>query len=208
MLCFSHSLTITSPVNNSWRVLRERANQDSSFVYSERRRRRRWQTGDPVAPAPSNDNTLTAFLSTLNGANPQPGAKATQLMSYFCKDSANPPPPKQFPSLGITDHGPAFFGQVELTNFFTQLFTTFPDMQWKDLSPRLTAPNEIGIQMNVTGSYAAQWFQHKQGTKSHFSLPLSQLPNTPGNPLGRFALDTNGLPAFAVFFFQDKTWLI
>jgi|HubBroStandDraft_4_1064222.scaffolds.fasta_scaffold274850_1 hypothetical protein len=166
----------------------------------------------PATARTSND-TLAAFLNTLNDAGLQPGDKVRQLMGYFCPDTPNAnPPPKLFPCLGITDHGPAFLGVGEVADFFTQLFQTFPDMQWRDLSPRLTATNEIGIQMDVVGTYSGQWFQHpspESKRQTHHSLPLSQLPhNVRGNSLGKSASHHNGLPAFAIFSFQERTFKI
>jgi hypothetical protein len=72
------------------------------------------------------------------------------------------------------------------------------------------ATNEIGIQMDVAGTYSAPWFQHPSPgstTKSHFSMPLSQLPSAQGNSLGKSDTDHSGLPAFAVFSFQSATCL-
>ena len=154
-------------------------------------------------------DTLKAFLQYLNQQD------VTNLMKQFCKDDPNSNNPK-FPCLGITDHGPAFYGNDDVTGFFNQLFKTFPDMQWlapppsEPNAPQLTAANTIGIQMTVTGTYADQWFQTPttRGKKDHTSLPLSQLPKAAGSPLGARKYDHNGLPAFAVFSFDKTTYLI
>jgi hypothetical protein len=168
--------------------------------------------------ATTNDSQLTAFLKYFNTtaitSNFTPAQKATGLMKFFVSaNTQNPnPPPGVFPCLGITDHGPAFNGVTDVTTFFTQLFTSFPDMRWywpppsAPNAPRLTATNEIGVQMTVTGTYQAQWFQAPgQGQPNHFSQPLSQLPkNTVGSPLGARKGDNSGLPAFAVFTFDGS----
>jgi hypothetical protein len=159
----------------------------------------------------SNDSQLTDFLTYFNStpitSKVTPAQKAAGLMKFFVStDTPNSsPPPSNFPCLGITDHGPGFFNVVQVTAFFTQLFMTFPDMQWLSpppglKTPRLTATNEIGIQMTVTGTYSAQWFK-----KGHYSLPLSQLPDgVVGSPLGARQGDHTGTPAFAVFTFDGS----
>jgi hypothetical protein len=168
----------------------------------------------------TNDSQLTGFLNYIKN-NPitntfTAAQKAQGLMNYFTQaDTVNPsPPPATFPCLGITDHGPGFSGVQEVTDFFTQLFASFPDMLWiwpppplsAAQTPRLVATKEIGIQMTVTGTYQSQWFQPVVGKKNHSSLPLSQLPkNTTGSPLGARKGDHNGTPAFAVFTFDGKS---
>jgi hypothetical protein len=154
-------------------------------------------------------DTLSNFLKYLNQQD------TTNLMKQFCGDDPNSTNPK-FPCLGITDHGPAFYGNDDVKLFFNQLFKSFPDMQWvapppsQPNAPQLTAADTIGIQMTVTGKYADEWFQPPtlRGQKDHTSLPLSQLPKTPGSPLGARKGDHNGTPAFAVFSFDKKSYLI
>jgi hypothetical protein len=149
---------------------------------------------------------LTQFLKYLNKQD------VTNVMKQFIQadepNSANP----KYPCLGITDHGPAFLGIKDVTDFFNQLLVvTFPDMKWTPLSgaPQLTAANTIGIQMTVTGQYQDEWFQSIAGKKDHSSAPLSQLPaKTRGSSLGARKNDHNGLPAFGVFTFDKNTFLI
>jgi len=166
----------------------------------------------------TNDSQLTKFLTYFNNtaitSSFTPAQKAAGVMNFFLSTntSNSKPPPGLFPCLGITDHGPAFNGVVDVTTFFTQLFTTFPDMRWIAPPPtalnavRLTATNEIGVQMTVTGTYQAQWFQPPgSGKKNHTSQPLSQLPSgVIGSPLGARKGDHSGTPAFAVFIFDGS----
>ena len=154
--------------------------------------------------ATTNDSQLTDFLNYFNSTRITPNftaaQKAAEVMKFFSVDTPNP-----FPCLGITDHGPPFIKVDEVTTFFTQLFKTFPDMQW--LSPPPTTPNAP----RLTATYQDQWFQHQPpGIKSHHSHPLSQLPKGQvGRPLGAPKGDHNGTPAFAVFTFDgSKSCLI
>jgi hypothetical protein len=147
-----------------------------------------------------NDHAVTELLQYFNAHD------IDDVMRAFCpNEPAIRPPPlhPDFPCLGITDHGPAFFGQAGVRQLFGQLFQSFPDMKWTQLdrSQRLTAPGQVGIQMTVTGSFQALWFGHASG---HASKPLSQLKNPTGLPLGRKRALNDGVPAFSVFTFNDQ----
>jgi len=155
---------------------------------------------------------VTHFLNALKDPTvTDPATKAHHLMAFFCDDIANPnSPPATFPCLGITDHGPAFHGTTHVHKFFFQLFTTFKDMRWVSPPHRapharpLTAHNEVGIQMDVIGTFRKKWFPPGD---THHSLPLSQLDDddaSAAQPLGRDRTH-HGLPAFAIFSFDgDK----
>jgi hypothetical protein len=146
---------------------------------------------------PSNDETLTSFVGYFNAHD------INNVMAQICDDvpNANPPPNYTAPGVGITDHGPAFWGRADVTTLFTQLFASFPDMQWTQLagSQRLTATSEIGIRMTVTGTFTNPWFNTASG---HVSPPLSQLGHGTGLKLGKFRGGAPGLPAFAFFAFN------
>lgn len=148
----------------------------------------------------ANSDTLTAFLAVINdpaNANYQdPDFLANHL---FCQNDLTVTP--RIPCVGITDHGPAFYLRAGVKTLFAQLFTTFGNMQWTQVNVPLTAANEIGIQMTITGQYQAKWFQPAAG---HVSPPLSQLGPGPMGSLGKNRTDSSGLPAFAVFTFNDS----
>jgi hypothetical protein len=159
--------------------------------------------------ANSNDQTLNDFLNYFNAHD------LNNVMAQFCANVPNTPPLPGFsaPALGITDHGPAFFGQTDVRSLFSQLFQSFLNMQWTQYTPRGAAapvwlyskqgvaPSEIGIQMTVTGTWQSPWFDNASG---HASQPLSQLAQGTGLPLGRRRGDNSGLPAFAVFIFNNQ----
>jgi hypothetical protein len=162
----------------------------------------------------TNSEQLGLFLDALNNQTPPvptPDQRASTLIGFFSGDvpSGNPPPAPAFssPGAGITDHGPQFWGRVDVTSLFFALFTTFPDMQWTRFSPsgpgvpapELAAGNEIGIQVTATGGFQKAWFQH-----SHASKPLSQLGDGQRGRLGKARGDTSGLPAFIVCTFDGS----
>jgi hypothetical protein len=145
----------------------------------------------------ANANTLTNFLGILNNQGLPRDQKVTQLMGLFCADRVDAgPPPRTFPCLGITEHGPAFKGSNEVKHFFTQLLTAFPDMTWTQLphSSQLTSANEIGIQMDVKGTQKGMWFQKPD---RHYSMPLSELH------AHHIHNRTTDVPAFGVFAFDS-----
>jgi hypothetical protein len=152
---------------------------------------------------PTNEQNLASFQTAVNSHN------VTAIMNLFCQD--NPPGVKKpnYPCLGITDHGPAFFGQSDINDFFNQLFKTFSSMAWTWPPPTApTAPvlistdgNTLGVQMTVTGTYQNPWFQPPS---THASPPLSQLGTGYTGSLGKNRNDTAGLPACAVFTFDGS----
>jgi hypothetical protein len=146
-----------------------------------------------------NDATLDTFFTIMGppASGSHPASDVDSLMSnVFCPNGVYKG--KKIPSVGITEHGPAFKGADDVRTLFTQLFTTFPDMTWIQLDKTLrmysTDGNTIGVQMNVTGTHSAPWFQ-----AAHASPPLSQLTSGTLNGFG-----DPGLAGVAVFTFDDK----
>ncbi len=145
-----------------------------------------------------NDPTLAAFFTVMStpasGAHPLPGDVNTLMTTIFCPQGVVNG--LIVPAVGITNHGPAFTGVAPVTTLFTQLFTTFPDLAWTGAGPELYSKdgNTIGVQINISGTFAAAWFQ-----TTHRSLPLSQLGSGTQNNLGN-----PGLPAVAVFTFNGS----
>lgn len=156
----------------------------------------------------ANVDQLGLFLRIFNNTTLTAGNTVNQLMPLFCQDvpnSANP----QFPGVGITDHGPGFFGRSAVSMFFQQLFTTFRNMQWTypptslPHAPQLFSQdgNTIGFQMDVMGIFQAPWFDSASG---HASPPLSQLGQPTFLALGKRRGSSGGVPAFAVFTFDGS----
>lgn len=160
---------------------------------------------------PTNDDTLKKFLDYFNAHD------YNNLMDQFCDDvPLGHKPYFLFPIVGITDHGPAFYGRDDVGTLFDQLFKTFLDMTWTQYTPPKAAapaprlytkdgvlPGEIGIQMDINGTFTKHWFAPTDTT--HGSLPLSQLSDSDqAQPLGKNKNHHTGLPAFAVFTFNDK----
>jgi hypothetical protein len=140
----------------------------------------------------ANSDTLKHFLDALNDARLERKQKVKRLMELFCPDRSKGK--KDFPCLGITDHGPAFKKRHEVESFFDQLFQTFPDMTWtpvKHANP-LTTAEEIGIQFDVKGKHSGGWFQKGH---PHYSMPLSELSHA--------SHKTTEVPAFGVFSFDQ-----
>jgi hypothetical protein len=141
----------------------------------------------------ANSDTLKAFLDTLNDQQLPRNQKIDRLMGLFCEDRTEGR--KEFPCLGITDHGPAFKKRHDVAGFFDQLLRTFPNMTWTpvaDADP-LTSTNEIGIQMDVKGKHSEGWFAKGN---PHYSLPLSELDHG--------SHKTTEVPAFGVFSFDQN----
>jgi hypothetical protein len=158
----------------------------------------------------ANTDTLASFLDILNNPGNGHYQNADYLVdNYFCGDSPSKQNPA-IPCVGITDHGPAFFGTDDVKLLFGQLFTTFKNLRWQvppqtvPNAPQLVATNYIGVQMTVKGQYKKAWFQPPtDGSTDHSSAPLTQLgDNANGGSLGKYRGDGNGLPAFAVFTFN------
>lgn len=148
------------------------------------------------------DETLTDFLKVLNNVlSPTIYHNVNYLMDkVFCGDD----PQNKIPSVGITDHGPQFIGQQQVSDLFQQLFRSFPDLALTPLpgAPRLYSPGDylpktIGIQVTLTGTHLERWFQRPN---PHFSPPLSDIhPDK---------LQFMSVPACAVFSFDDDGCLM
>jgi len=141
----------------------------------------------------ANSATLTAFLGALNDPHLSRHDKINKLMEHFCEDRKAGK--REFPCLGITDHGPAFKKRRDIEGFFHQLLRTFPDMTWTPVANAhpLTSKDEIGIQMDVKGKHSEGWYPKGD---SHYSMPLSEL-RTGSNK-------TTEVPAFGVFTFDQE----
>jgi len=135
------------------------------------------------------DATLDAFLDILNDQNNPNYHDVPTLLTLFCADNAA----MGIPSVGLTDDGPTFLLQARINDLFTQLFTSFPQLQFSPIKTRLYSGSgdKIAIQARlVTGPHVARWFQHPSGLKSK---PISDIP-----PTGK----ASNLPACAVFGFD------
>ena len=77
----------------------------------------------------ANIDQLRTFLGIFNNKNLTPAQTVTQLMPLFSPDITTAGKIVS-PGVGITDHGPGFFGKSDIGTFFLQLFTTFHNMQW------------------------------------------------------------------------------
>jgi hypothetical protein len=156
----------------------------------------------------ANIDQLRTFLRIFNNKNLTADQTVTQLMPLFSPDITTGGKIVS-PGVGITDHGPGFFGKSDIGTFFHQLFTTFHNMQWT--YPPAKAPgapflqssdnNTIGFQMDVTGTFEVPWFDKASGFGSQ---PLSQLgqADVSHSPLGKRRGNNEGVPAFAVFTFD------
>jgi hypothetical protein len=171
------------------------------------------ETALPNSNADAVDAFIQVFVSGKNSAG-----KIADLIGLFCKDDAKTP---TIPTVGITDHGPNFTGVDDITDLFTQIFTSFPNilLQYasfpnapKNYPPLLYSddkytPPTIAVQTTlVTGPYVADWFKHPSGgskKKDHFSPPLSNISHIPGKPA------STTIPVAAVFsFVGDKSYKI
>src|SRR5581483_5182248 len=105
----------------------------------------------------SNLDTLNNFLDTINNASGQHYHDVDYLLTLFCDDNGN------LPFVGITLRGPQFPNQPNIRKLFTQLLTTtFPDMAWKPANDlRMTDGDTIAVEVDVTGTQRAEWFQDK-----------------------------------------------
>jgi hypothetical protein len=143
----------------------------------------------------SNLETLNNFLDTINKPNDagwQHYHHVDHLLTLFCHDNGN------HPFVGITLRGPQFTNLANIRILFTQLLkTTFPDMAWTPANKlRMTDGNTIAVEVDVTGTQQAAWFQHK-----FKSPPLSQIDQ---DTVDRLAPINNkmDLPACMVFTFD------
>ena len=160
----------------------------------------------------ANIDKLQAFLTIFNDTTLTQDETVAQLQPLFCADVTTGGKLK-FPCMGITDHGPAFYGIDGVSILLTQLFTTFKNLQWTFPPPSMaSAPfmtsldgNTISFQMDVTGKFHKHWFAHASG---HASSPFSQLPAGTDLALGRKKGDHGGLAAVAVFTFDGTNYFL
>jgi len=143
----------------------------------------------------SNLETLNNFLDTINKPNDagwQHYHDVDYLLTLFCDDNGS------YPYVGITLRGPQFTNLANIRILFTQLLkTTFPDMAWTPANNlRMTDGNTIAVEVDVTGTQQAAWFQNK-----FKSLPLSQIDQ---DTVNRLAPNNNkmDIPACMVFTFD------
>jgi hypothetical protein len=143
----------------------------------------------------SNLETLNNFLDTINKPNDagwQHYHDVDYLLTLFCDDNGN------HPYVGITLRGPQFTNLANIRILFTQLLkTTFPDMAWTPANKlRMTDGNTIAVEVDVTGTQQAAWFQDK-----FKSAPLSQIDQ---DTVHRLAPNNNkmDIPACMVFTFD------
>jgi hypothetical protein len=144
----------------------------------------------------SNLETLNDFLDAINKPNDAGWHHyhdVNYLMTLFCNDNGN------YPFVGITVRGPQFPNRASIQKLFTQLLTkSFPDMAWTPANAlRMTDGNTIAVEVDVTGTQEAEWFQ--DNFKSH---PLSQIDeatiaNLPSN-------NKMDIPACMVFTFDGQ----
>ena len=145
----------------------------------------------------SNLETLNNFLDTINKPNDagwQHYHDVDYLLTLFCDDNGS------YPYVGITLRGPQFTNLANIRILFTQLLkTTFPDMAWTPANNlRMTDGNTIAVEVDVTGTQQAAWFQNK-----FKSLPLSQIDQ---DTVNRLAPNNNkmDIPACMVFTFDGN----
>jgi hypothetical protein len=145
----------------------------------------------------SNLETLNNFLDTINKPNGdgwQHYHDVDYLLTLFCEDNGNRP------YVGITLRGPQFTNLANIRILFTQLLkTTFPDMAWTPANElRLTDGNNIAVEVDVTGTQQAAWFQDK-----FKSPPLSEISQ---DVVRNLAPNNNKMciPACMVFTFDGQ----
>lgn len=148
------------------------------------------------------DRTLDDFLKGLNDSDFPHHHDVDWLMgSVFCPDNKAANQKERLPTVGITDHGPNFYGEADVAGLWKQVFTTWHDFALTPIagSPRLYspesqsgAPRKIAIQTWLTGTHHENWFGVGH---PHHSPPLSDIEAT--------GKRTN-LPACAVFTFDGS----
>jgi hypothetical protein len=157
------------------------------------------------------DDTVTSFFSTIAnfpGTTDGPTTVHNLINNVFCpNDDPNNP---TMPGVGITSHGPNFLGATEVARLFTQLFTSFPDISFTELTKkrrmdsRNNAPTPmIGTPTFLMGTYTAPWFAKVPGQHdsiSHYSKALSDIPIFANN-----YLPTRKIAGFALFYFGSTT---
>jgi hypothetical protein len=144
----------------------------------------------------SNLETLNNFLDTINKPNDAGWHHyhdVDYLKTLFCNDNGN------YPYVGITQRGPQFKNWASIQKLFTQLLTkSFPDMAWTPANTlRMTDGNTIAVEVEVTGTQQAEWFQD-----DFKSPPLSQIDEaTIANLSSNNQMD---IPACMVFTFDGQ----
>lgn len=147
----------------------------------------------------SNLDTLNNFLDTINKPNDATWRHhhdVTHLLTLFCEDNGN------LPYVGITLRGPQFTNRISIEKLFIQLLNkTFPDMTWTPANKlRMTDGNTIAIEVDVTGTQKATWFQD-----NFKSLPLSQIDEVTISSLAANSKYNKMLiPACMVFTFDEN----
>ena len=89
--------------------------------------------------------------------------------------------------------------KTNIQTLFSQLFNSFPNMEWTATALRLTGGNVIGIEMDVTGRQDQTWFQDV----NFGSPPLSQIQQSDIDQAIANRKSMN-IPAFAVFTFDGS----
>jgi hypothetical protein len=164
----------------------------------------------------SNDATVDAFFAVFASGSSPSVMVNTLMTTVFCPQNNTVPP--TMPAVGITGHGPNFHGAesgpppLGVTLLFTQLLTSFPDLQFTELNKKRrlysvagTSPvTIIGTQATLQGTYQKPWFPKTADSDavSHYSKPLSDIPafGSPATPKA-----TKPIPAFTLFEFGSTT---
>jgi hypothetical protein len=144
----------------------------------------------------SNLETLNNFLDTINkpnGGGWQHYHDVNYLMTLFCNDNGN------YPYVGITQRGPQFPNRANIQKLFTQLLTTtFPDMAWTPANAlRMTDGNTIAVEVDVTGTQQAEWFQDNFKSPPLSQIDEATIANLPKN-------NQMDVPACMVFTFDGQ----
>lgn len=149
-------------------------------------------------PSP-NDPTVAAFLSVFNPGSGRYKDVGWLMSDLFCAEDGNQlaqiPPSR--PVVGIAGAasglGPQFLGRQKVTDLFTQLTRSFPDLSYAVIAPHCYSDNQNTIIVQAvlnTGRHAAQWFP---GGHYAYSKPLSDI-----DPAGKISQ----VPTCAVFNFE------
>jgi hypothetical protein len=146
-------------------------------------------------PSP-NDPTVADFLKVFTPGSGQYKNIGWLMNNVFCAQNGKSP---TRPVVGIAGAagglGPQFLGTQKVTDLFTQLATSFPDLKYSPTPPHCYSDdqNTIIIQAVLhTGKHAAPWFA---GSHYAYSKPLSDI-----EPAGK----SSQVPTCAVFIFDPK----
>lgn len=171
-----------------------------------------------ASDTPGINATINTFFGVMTTGNPNYLQADYLVTNVFCPNNPNPTPPRPpapttaIPQVGITSHGPNFFGQDDILVLFNKLFTSFPDdLTFAEYPNTTTArlfardaytPPTVSVRGFLKGTLKAPWFQktNQADINSHYSKPLSDIPPVPGNFQ---ALQGKGIPVSAVFIFGD-----